>query len=253
MMGNSWDDMAAWLDEKHSDIGDLWHRALIDPVLLRLVGDVNHQQVLEVACGNGYLSRRFARMGAQVTSVDASVGLIERAQAREMREPLGIVYHVSDAASLSMLDTGSFDLVVCNMALMDMADAASSIGEIARALRSNGRFVASLEHPCFEHGPSTAWVLEQTVSQPAILWRKVSHYREVAPYTINWNRQQWQTTTYHRPLAWYMQALRTAGFALTALEEPSPQDEFLSNSSQGAWIAEIPLHIVFEARKIAQL
>jgi len=63
MMGNSWDDMAAWLDEKHSDIGDLWHRALIDPVLLRLVGDVNHQQVLEVACGNGYLSRRFARMG----------------------------------------------------------------------------------------------------------------------------------------------------------------------------------------------
>src|SRR5258706_9474653 len=177
MMGNSWDDIAAWLDEKHGDSGDLWHRALIDPVLLALVGDVNLLQVLEVACGNGYLSRRFARMGAKVTSVDASAGLIERAQAREMREPLGITYHVADAASLSMLDTESFDLVVCNMALMDMADAAMAIQEVARVLRSDGRFVASLEHPCFEHGPCTAWVLEQSASQPAILWRKVSHYR----------------------------------------------------------------------------
>jgi 2-polyprenyl-3-methyl-5-hydroxy-6-metoxy-1,4-benzoquinol methylase len=251
MTHNSWDNMAAWLDEKHGDTGDLWHRALIDPALLALIGDVNHQQVLEVACGNGYLSRRLARMGAQVTSVDASAALIERAQAHESQNPLGVVYHVSDATSLSMLDTESFDLVVCNMALMDMEDAASAIIEIARVLRPHGRFVASLEHPCFEHGPSTAWILERSASQPTILWRKVSHYREIAPYTINWNTQQWQTMTYHRPLSWYMQALRTAGFALTALEEPVPQEEFLAGSPQGEWIAQIPLHIVFEARKIA--
>ena len=250
MTQNSWDNMAAWLDEKHGDTGDLWHRALIDPALLALIGDVNGLQVLEVACGNGYLSRRLARMGAQVTSVDASSALIERAQAHEMRDPLSITYHISDAASLSMLDTESFDLVVCNMALMDMEDAASAIIEIARVLRPRGRFVASLEHPCFEHGPSTAWILEQSAGQPPILWRKVSHYREVAPYTINWKEQQWQTTTYHRPLSWYMQALRTAGFALTALEEPVPQEEFLAGSSQGEWIAQIPLHVVFEARKI---
>jgi hypothetical protein len=46
-----------------------------------------------------------------------------------------------------------------------------------------------------------------------------------------------------------MQALRTAGFALTALEEPVPQEEFLTGSPHGEWIAQIPLHIVFEARK----
>jgi ubiquinone/menaquinone biosynthesis C-methylase UbiE len=250
MTENSWDAMAEWLDEKHGDTGDLWHRALIDSALLALVGDVNEQQVLEVACGNGYLSRRLVRMGAQVTSVDASAALIERAWARESQNPLGITYHVADAGSLSMLDSEQFDLAVCNMALMDMADAAAAIAEIARVLRPRGRFVASLEHPCFEHGLSTAWILEKTAGQPAVLWRKVSHYREVAPYSIYWNSNQWQTTTYHRPLSWYIQALRAAGLALTALEEPSPQDEFLAEDSQGAWIAEIPLHIVFEARKI---
>jgi hypothetical protein len=42
---------------------------------------------------------------------------------------------------------------------------------------------------------------------------------------------------------------RRAGFAITALEEPEPTDELLANSPSGPWIAEIPLHIVFEARK----
>jgi hypothetical protein len=35
-----WGKMAYWWDEKQGDEGDLWHRALIDPPLLRLAGDV---------------------------------------------------------------------------------------------------------------------------------------------------------------------------------------------------------------------
>lgn len=249
MTRTSWDTLAAWLDEKHDDTGDLWHRALIDPVLLRLIGDVSHQRVLEVACGNGYLARRFARMGAQVTGIDASVALIERAQAREMREPLGITYAVTDAASLQMMEAQVFDLVVCNMALMDIADTAEAIQEMARVLRPYGRIVASLLHPCFEQGPWSAWLLEKSFGQPTTVWRKVSHYRELASYICSWNKGQWETMSYHRSLSWYMQALRAAGLALTALEEPVPQDEFLANSSQGEWIAQIPLHLVFEAQK----
>jgi hypothetical protein len=36
---------------------------------------------------------------------------------------------------------------------------------------------------------------------------------------------------------------------VTALEEPEPTDEFLELSPQGAWIAQIPLHIVVEAQR----
>ena len=35
-----WDQMTDWWDEKQGDEGDLWHRALIDPPLLRLAGNV---------------------------------------------------------------------------------------------------------------------------------------------------------------------------------------------------------------------
>src|SRR5260221_5859735 len=73
-----WDQMTDWWDKQLGDEGDLWHRALIDPPLLQLVGEVSGLHLLDLACGNGYLSRRFARQGAIVTSVDANAPLIER-------------------------------------------------------------------------------------------------------------------------------------------------------------------------------
>ena len=36
-----WDQMAYWWDEKQGDEGELWHRALIDPQLLRLPGELS--------------------------------------------------------------------------------------------------------------------------------------------------------------------------------------------------------------------
>src|SRR6266849_5949490 len=122
-----WDQMTDWWDTNMGDEGDLWHRALIDPPLLRLVGDVAGKRLLDLACGNGYLSRRFARQGATVVGVDANAPLIERVRAREAQEPLGITYHVGNAEHLAMLDDGTFDLVVCNMALMDIEHAAEAI------------------------------------------------------------------------------------------------------------------------------
>jgi ubiquinone/menaquinone biosynthesis C-methylase UbiE len=252
MAGEDWERLAAWYDEKQGDEGDLWHRALIDPTLLRVVGDVAEQRVLDLACGNGYLSRRFARMGAEVTGVDASSHIIERARRRESQEPLGITYHVADAARLEMLDDSTFDLVVCNMALMDIEDATGAIREVSRVLRPKGRFVASLPHPCFDIGDASAWVVER-VGLTTTVWRKVSRYRETFSQKVPWRLEEGilETVSYHRPLSWYFRVLREAGFVVTSLEEPEPTEEFIEKSPQGSWIEQIPLHCVIEARKMA--
>src|SRR5207248_886305 len=113
---NAWEAIAAWFDERMGDEGDLWHRTLIDPTLLRVLGPVAGLDVLDLACGNGYLSRRFAREGACVVGVDASAPIVERARARETAKPLGVTYHVADAARLDVLTDASFDRVVSNMA-----------------------------------------------------------------------------------------------------------------------------------------
>jgi ubiquinone/menaquinone biosynthesis C-methylase UbiE len=251
---SGWDRMVEWWDEQIGDEGDLWHRALIDPPLLQLAGAVGGLRVLDLACGNGYLSRRFARQGATVSGVDASAAIIERARAREVREPLGITYHMADAAHLAMLEDGAFDLVVCNMALMDIENAAGAIQEVARVLRTPGRFVASLAHPCFEKLGTSGWAIER-IYPVTTIWRKMSHYRELTAADFPWHKVPGQiiyTPTYHRPLSWYFRTLRAAGFVVTAFEEPEPTEEFLATSPQGPWVAEIPLHCIIEAWKIGE-
>lgn len=251
MSADSWRALAEWYDQKQGDDGDLWHRALVDPPLLRLVGPVGGLRLLDLACGNGYLSRRFARMGAQVVGVDASVPIIERARLRERRHPLGISYHAGDAARLDMLDSASIDIVVCNMALMDIEDAAGAIHEAGRVLRPGGRFLASLSHPCFDVVNASAWVVER-MDFTTTIWRKVCRYREpvagVVPWRVDDDRIA-RTPAYHRPLSWYIRTLRAAGCVITAFEEPEPTEEFLAQSPSGPWIAQIPLHCVIEARK----
>lgn len=248
----NWDEMAAWYDEKQGDEGDLWHRTLIDPVLLQVLGSVAGLKVLDLGCGNGYLARKLARQGAKVTGVDSSARLIERAKAREGQSQLGITYHITDAANLEILDDDSFDIAVSNMALMDIARADLAIREASRVLRPQGRFVASLSHPCLDTGLSSAWVIERVWSTSTV-WRKVSRYREPHEDWVPWNiapGQVVETISYHRPLSWYFRALRDAGFAVTAFEEPAPTPEFIANSLQGEWIAQIPVQCVIEALKL---
>jgi ubiquinone/menaquinone biosynthesis C-methylase UbiE len=249
----AWDTMAAWLDEKHKDEGDLWHRALIDPPLLGLLGAVAGKRVLEIACGNGYLARKLARLGARVTAIDASVGLIALAQQREDRDPLGIAYHVTDAARLDVLPDETFDVAVSNMALMDIEDADGAMREAARVLRMGGRFLASFSHPCFDVPGASAWAVER-MDYTSTVWRKVSRYREVfqgwCPWRLQGPQGYHRTPAYHRPLSWYFRALRRAGLVVTALEEPEPTEECLAESPQNEWIVRIPLHIVLEAHKL---
>lgn len=251
MSAEAWESLAAWYDEKQGDEGDLWHRALIDPALLRAVGPVAGLRILDLACGNGYLARRFAQMGAGVTGVDDLAPIIERARRREAEGPLGITYHIADTARLPMLEDSGFDVVVCNMALMDIEDAAGTIGETGRVLRPGGRFVASLSHPCFDVPNASAWVVER-MDFTTTTWRKVSRYRETFQGSVPWSLgpdEVMHTPAYHRPLSWYVRTLHRSGFVITGLEEPEPTKEFLAGSPQGASIAQIPLHCVIEARK----
>jgi 2-polyprenyl-3-methyl-5-hydroxy-6-metoxy-1,4-benzoquinol methylase len=252
MNTSGWEDMADWWNEKLGDEGDLWHRTLIDPPLIQLIGKVDGLRLLDLGCGNGYLSRRFASQGAMVTGVDASVPIIEHARTREAKEPLGITYHVADAARLDMLEDSIFDVVICNMALMDIENAAQAIQEVGRVLLSKGRFVASICHPCFDKAETSGWEIEHIYPNTTI-WRKMSHYRELVAANVPWKNVYGRvvnTRDYHRPLSWYFRALRAAGLVVAALEEPEPTEEFLAVSPQGPWIAEIPLHCVIEAWKL---
>jgi hypothetical protein len=43
--------------QQQGDEGERWHRTLIDPTLLRVLGPLEGQHVLDLACGNGYYTQ----------------------------------------------------------------------------------------------------------------------------------------------------------------------------------------------------
>jgi ubiquinone/menaquinone biosynthesis C-methylase UbiE len=250
-----WEVLAEWYDKKQGESGDLWHRSLIDPVLVKLVGDVSGKDILDLGCGNGYLSRRFAKNGARVSAVDSSPEMIRRAIAHDPGNTLGISYAVSSAGDLTgLFQRERFDIVFANMTLMDFEDAAGAIRETSRVLRDSGRFVASISHPCFDNGGNSAWVSEKLLGRSEPLrYRRIRQYRrlfsEMFPWRISETERGW-TRGYHRPLSWYASAFKSSGLAITALEEPEPTKEFFEGESDAQFLVEVPLQLVLEAVKL---
>ena len=62
--------------------GDFAKRHLLNPVLLRMLGDVRGRRVLDAGCGHGYLARMLAARGAQVTGVEPARSLYAYAAER---------------------------------------------------------------------------------------------------------------------------------------------------------------------------
>ncbi len=248
-----WEELSDWYDKKMGETGDLWHRALIDPVLIRLVGVVKERDVLDLGCGNGYLARKFARQGGRVKAIDSSPQMIKNAIAHDPTNELGIKYLHLESNHLDHLKDESFDIVFANMTLMDMEDAEGAIREVGRVLRKDGIFVASISHPCFDNGKNSGWLLEKTLFQTTV-YRRIRAYRkpfsEDIPWGVSPTEKKW-TVSYHRPLNWYATALRSAGLQITALEEPGPTQEFLEKDNEGAWFLEVPLHLAFSAVRSA--
>lgn len=253
-----WEDLSDYYDRKQGEEGDLWHGQLIDPVLLKVIGKTMGLSVLDLGCGNGYLSRRLAKAGAIVTAVDSSKGMVKNAKARDPKNLLKIKYLVSDATKMDVPDA-SQDLVFANMSLMDIEDAEGAVKEVARLLKKGGRFVASIPHPCFLVESNSGWVMEKVAFEPPKVYRKVRAYREnfsdLVPWSVTETTKKF-TREFHRPLNWYARIFFSAGLAITALEEPMPSKEFLEREAKkdgdldSKGFLEVPLHLVIEARKL---
>jgi 2-polyprenyl-3-methyl-5-hydroxy-6-metoxy-1,4-benzoquinol methylase len=146
-----WDANADFWDERMAE-GNLTHRHLLAPTVERLLRLRRGEAVLEIACGNGQLSRRMVDLGARVVAVDQSEGMLRHARARSRAYRTTIEYRCLDAAdpaALRGLGSHRFAAVVCNMAIMDMAEIRPLAAAVRSLLTPDGRFVFSITHPCF--------------------------------------------------------------------------------------------------------
>jgi len=137
---------AEWVEGNIGVQGRAFTTIVRDNVLATL-GDVQGKDLLDLGCGEGYLAREMIHRGAHVWGIDAAPTMIEIAKSKD---PLGsIKYIVGDITKDLPYENDNFDLVVCNMVLMDLEDIAFTVKEVARVLKPRGRFIFSVVHPCF--------------------------------------------------------------------------------------------------------
>ncbi|MCO6512671.1 MAG: class I SAM-dependent methyltransferase [Aridibacter famidurans] len=131
----------------------LYHRHCQDPVIFKALGDVRGKTLLDLACGDGFYTRRFRKeAGADpVVGIDLSPMQIEKAKAIEDADPLGIEYFAGDASDL---DLGRrFDIVTAIHLLHYLEsgeEIAGVLGRVHSLLTDSGRFVTMVANPEFD-------------------------------------------------------------------------------------------------------
>jgi ubiquinone/menaquinone biosynthesis C-methylase UbiE len=104
------------------------------------------ERVLDVGCGTGIVARQVAsRLGAKgaITGLDLSSDMLTVAKAAAEREGAAIEWRKGSAEQLPFPET-SFDLVLCQFALMFFADKAAALAEMRRVVTGGGRVLVSV-------------------------------------------------------------------------------------------------------------
>lgn len=233
-----------WVDIIRRDL-DPYRIRLTDSAVLGAVASCPGLDVLDAGCGEGYLSRMFARSGANVTGVDVTPALVEAARSAAEEEGLPIRHEVADLAKIPDSD-GSYDVVVLNHVMTDLEDPEAPLQEIARVLRPGGRLVVMMLHPCF-YGSHAEREGGHRAASPAEYFsvRVVDQQFLVSGITSPARVRIWL-----RPLADYVSLLTANGLMITALEEPHPSVAEMESDPWWRTHFVRPLFLLLVARKL---
>ncbi len=230
----AWDRNAAlWTQEVRSGF-DLYRELYTLPAFLNFMPSIAGKQVIDLGCGEGSNTRRFAQLGGTMTGVDLSAEMIGRARAKEREEPLGIAYEIGSFSELSSFADRTFDCAVSTMALMDGPDLPAALKAAHRVLKPAGTLCFSVLHPCFIT-PAIQWLADETGTHYGL---RVGRYFEKTPFIEYWrfsrrsgeSRQQvagepFEVPRFPRTLSDYINGVTEAGFRLARIEEPRPSEE----------------------------
>lgn len=221
-----WDHVAGWYDDLITERGSVHHETVIVPGVTRMLDLQPGEKLVDIACGQGMLCEYLAKHtpAESFVGVDLSPALIEKANERATDRTS---YMVGDVLKLSELGLEGFDAASCVMAMMNFDPIEPVFEGVAGCLKPGGRFVCVILHPSFRITNATAWgwtTDERT--RDAIQYRRVDQYMSDQAQDIVMNPGQVArgkpaitTTTYHRPIGRYINAMTGAGLLVDSIEE----------------------------------
>jgi SAM-dependent methyltransferase len=207
---------------------------------LRVLGDVDGKDVLELGCGAAQWSIALSRLGANVTGLDLSARQLEHA--RELMERAGADFPLVEAsAEATPFADESFDIVFCDWGAMTFGDPYLTVPETARLLRTGGLLAFSNGTPLSE----CAWL----ASESGPTDRLVHDY---------WGMHELPdpdgTVIYQLPYGEWIRLFVDSGFSIESLIELRPPTGAVSSyrtEQDRDWARRWPLEQIWRVRRLS--
>lgn len=210
-------------DRKTGNNGDVAAQETIKAVF-KLAGELKGKKVYEIACGNGFLARKFIKKGAsEVFASDISPELI--VIAKQKYSTTGITYLTRDANNFNNLLKNNFDIVVIHCGMFYIKDIDKLLRGVASILKPNGSFIFNLSHPLLPLTRLDIGALDKN-GKVAELVEACNDYLSLCQKVIkrDWwvdnGRQPVSYLKYYRPISYYINLCGKNGLLVSAMSEP---------------------------------
>ncbi len=208
--------------------------------LTKQLGDVTHLTICDLGCGEGHLVFHL-QSAKRIVGIDLSEKLLDLACINFPVEHVSFVN--DDAQQLTSQGDATFDVVISNLALMDMPDLQAVYQAVYRVLCNGGRFIFSLTHPCFQ-SPHAHYDWQDDTAYLSLHRYKTEGFWK----STNSSGIRGQVGANHRTLSTYINSLINTDFQLVSITEPTVPNGTYEQASVTAQI-ELPSVMVIHAVK----
>jgi toxoflavin synthase len=241
-IATSYDDIA---DEYQRSKEAPWRLHVEVPSFMGLVGPIGGRSVLDLACGEGFYTRRLKDAGAsRVVGVDSSPAMVSLAQKSDAANREPIEYHCLDVQNLDLGE--QFDLVTAAYLLNYAADE-GQLTEfcqvVARHLRPGGRFVGINAHPEPPRGDYRRYGFDVIVPDELCNGSPITfrNFQDGSSFDV---------TVYHLDRAAHDRSFAAAGLEPPRWLDPQVSAEGAASADSGFWdtFLQHPPVALFEAQ-----
>lgn len=193
-----------------------WH------ALQKMLPDFKGKRLLDLGCGFGWHCQYAIEKGAySALGIDLSEKMLE--EARRINNSPRIEYQCSAIEDFNFTPA-SYDVVISSLTFHYLESFNDICTNVHQSLCQGGTFVFSVEHPIFTAYGSQDWHYDEQGQRSH--W-PVDRYFSEGKRNASFLGEE--VVKYHKTLTTYVNSLIRAGFEITGLVEPEPDNALLDS------------------------
>ncbi len=251
----SWEGVSSWYDQTVGKTGHYYHEKIILPKISSLLEGKeakNAPSVLDLACGQGILSRHVSEE-TEYVGVDISASLLTSAKTHNKKKKHRFL--LADITKPLSLEKKDFAFCTIILALQNLQNPLIALKNAYAHLSIGGKLILVMNHPCFRIPRQSSWGVDL---ENKIQYRRIDKYGSSLTIPIQANPSQGknskQTFSFHHPLAKWSLWLKEAGFMIEEIDEWHSDKKSTGKHAkmEDRSRIEIPMFLCIVAQKLSQ-